>query len=128
MITKVRPDGVFQYNSGSDTSTFQRRIVVGFDNSNRQMTLDSSLTTGGGDVLVHPRTESDLIRCRNIMGRDMFVVKSNGRLDLENGLIKMRTADYTPLSTHIGSDECIIYWDGTNLKVAKGGSGTTIIA
>ena len=92
------------------------------------MTLDSALTTNGGDVLVHTRTESDLIRCRNIMGRDMFVVKSNGRLDLENGLIKMRTADYTPLSTHIGSDECIIYWDGTNLKVAKGGSGTTIIA
>ena len=128
MVKQVRPDGVFQYNSGSDTSTFQRRIVVGFDNSNRQMTLDSALTTNGGDVLVDTRTESDLIRCRNIMGRDMFVVKSNGRLDLENGLIKMRTADYTPLSTHIGSDECIIYWDGTNLKVAKGGSGTTIIA
>jgi hypothetical protein len=131
MISKVRPDGVFQYNSGSDTSTFQRRTVLRIDNSTREMLLDSNLTTSGGDVLVYPRTESDLIRCRNLMGRDMFVVKSNGRLDVESGLIKMRAAAYNAQLHHeasgydltMGDDECIIYYDGTNLKVIKG-SGT----
>ena len=128
MIKQVRPDGVFQYNSGSDVSTFQRRIVLDINNSSRQMTLDSALTTpAGGDTLVYSRTESDLIRCRNIMGRDLFVVKSNGRLDLENGLIKMRASDYTPSQDDISSEECILYWDGTNLKIVKGGSGTTTI-
>jgi hypothetical protein len=57
----------------------------------------------------------------------MFVVKSSGRLDLENGVIKMRQADYTPLAAHIGSGECILYWDGTNLKIVKGGGGTSTI-
>ena len=127
MISKVRPDGVFQYNSGSDTSTFQRRIVTDIDNSTRELTLDSNLTTSGGDVLVYPKTESDLIRCRNLMGRDMFVVKSNGRLDVESGLIKMRASEYNPVGNHstLGADECILYYDGTNLKVIKG-SGTAV--
>lgn len=129
LALKVRPEGIFQYNSGADTSTFQRRIVTNIDNSTREFTLDSSLSNSGStaSVLVKTSTESDLIRCRNLMGRDMFVVKSSGRLDLENGVIKMRQADYTPLAAHIGSGECILYWDGTNLKIVKGGGGTSTI-
>jgi hypothetical protein len=129
IISKVRPDGVFQYNSGSDTSTFQRRIVTGIDDTDRELTLDSNVTTSGGDVLVYPQTESDLIRCRNLMGRDMFVVKSNGRLDLENGVMKLRAADHNPAvirsSGLLGPDECIIWYDGTNLKIIKG-SGSLV--
>lgn len=129
LLLKVRPEGIFQYNSGADTSTFQRRIVTAVDNNNRQFTLDSNLSNSGAasTALVKTSTESDLIRCRNVMGRDMFVVKSSGRLDLENGVIKMRQADYTPLASHIGSGECILYWDGTNLKIVKGGGGTSTI-
>ena len=129
IITKVRPDGAFQYNSGSDTSTFQRKIVVDINNTNREMTLDSAITTSSGDVLVYPATESDLIRCRNLMGRDMFVVKSSGRLDLENGVMKLRAADHDPGVIRnnglLGVDECLIWYDGTNLKIVKG-SGSTI--